>query len=160
MQSGALPVGYPMLSLGSMDPFNTTSFALSILLVFRTQASYDRWVEAREIWGGIVVNTRDIVRQVNYSNPFLLLVRPCPQLASPLMHFWRSSGRLFAMQTCRKVSEISQGRFAGSKSGQVRTGEHHPKIPLLDSASVFWEDVGCKAVLCSVPPGCCPRRSG
>jgi predicted membrane chloride channel (bestrophin family) len=42
VQSGALPVGSPRLSLGSMDPFNTTSFALSILLVFRTQASYDR----------------------------------------------------------------------------------------------------------------------
>lgn len=76
-----------------MDPFNTTSFALSILLVFRTQASYERWAEAREIWGGIVVHARDLARQVQTALPFSYMfqmlahtgvVRTCFSSVSPL----------------------------------------------------------------------------
>jgi ion channel-forming bestrophin family protein len=46
-------------------PFNLTSFALSLLLVFRTNTSYSRWNEARKIWGGMLNRTRDISRQVS-----------------------------------------------------------------------------------------------
>ncbi|WP_031500456.1 bestrophin family protein [Bryobacter aggregatus] len=37
--------------------------ALSMLLVFRTNASYDRYWEGRKLWGGIVNETRNLVRQ-------------------------------------------------------------------------------------------------
>jgi ion channel-forming bestrophin family protein len=37
--------------------------ALGLLLVFRTNASYDRFWEGRKLWGGIVNETRNIVRQ-------------------------------------------------------------------------------------------------
>jgi len=36
---------------------------LSILLAFRTAASYDRWWEARKIWGAIVNDSRTFARQ-------------------------------------------------------------------------------------------------
>ena len=39
-------------------------FAVSLLLGFRTSASYDRWWEARKIWGGIVNDSRTLVRQL------------------------------------------------------------------------------------------------
>ena len=40
------------------------SFALSLLLVFRTNTSYSRWLDARKVWGGVVNRSRDLVRQV------------------------------------------------------------------------------------------------
>lgn len=42
--------------------------SLSLLLVFRTNASYDRFWEGRKLWGGIVNETRNLVRA---SEPFL-----------------------------------------------------------------------------------------
>lgn len=35
-------------------------FALSMLLVFRTNTAYDRWWEARKIWGSLVNNSRGL----------------------------------------------------------------------------------------------------
>ncbi len=39
-------------------------FAVALLLSFRTAASYDRWWEARKIWGGIVNDSRTLIRQM------------------------------------------------------------------------------------------------
>jgi len=39
-------------------------FAVALVLSFRTAASYDRWWEARKIWGGIVNDSRTLVRQM------------------------------------------------------------------------------------------------
>jgi putative membrane protein len=36
--------------------------ALGLLLVFRTNASYDRYWEGRKLWGGIVNETRNLIR--------------------------------------------------------------------------------------------------
>jgi putative membrane protein len=36
--------------------------AIGLLLVFRTNASYDRWWEGRKLWGGIVNETRNLAR--------------------------------------------------------------------------------------------------
>lgn len=38
--------------------------ALSIILAFRTNSAYDRWWEARKIWGAIVNDSRSFARQV------------------------------------------------------------------------------------------------
>lgn len=57
------------LALDTAQPFNLTSFALSLLLVFRTNASYGRWDESRKLWGGVVNRTRDLTRQVPPKTP-------------------------------------------------------------------------------------------
>ena len=49
----AIPVAIPAM-LGT---------ALSILLGFRTNSAYDRWWEARKIWGAIVNDSRTFARQ-------------------------------------------------------------------------------------------------
>ncbi|KAI3427099.1 hypothetical protein D9Q98_007038 [Chlorella vulgaris] len=61
--TGALPGHWPHVTLALGQGFNLTAFALSLLLVFRTNSSYDRWWEARKLWGGVVNRSRDIVRQ-------------------------------------------------------------------------------------------------
>ncbi|MBS1743401.1 MAG: hypothetical protein JST81_10225 [Bacteroidetes bacterium] len=35
-------------------------FAISMLLVFRTNTAYDRWWEGRKLWGGLVNNSRNL----------------------------------------------------------------------------------------------------
>lgn len=51
-------------TLNSPEPQGLTSFALSLLLVFRTNSSYGRFDEARKIWGGILNRARHIGNQV------------------------------------------------------------------------------------------------
>jgi len=43
----------------SLLPLTLASPALFLLLVFRTNASYDRWWEARKIWGSTINTSRD-----------------------------------------------------------------------------------------------------
>lgn len=49
--------------LGYWQAFSVTSFALSLLLVFRTNSSYGRWWEARIMWGQVLNVTRNLVRE-------------------------------------------------------------------------------------------------
>ncbi|KAG2502086.1 hypothetical protein HYH03_000578 [Edaphochlamys debaryana] len=44
-------------------PFTMVTFALSLLLVFRTNSSYSRWWEGRIIWGQVVNFGRNYTRQ-------------------------------------------------------------------------------------------------
>ena len=41
-------------------PYEIAGAALSLLLVLRTNAGYDRWWEARKLWGGIVNQSRNL----------------------------------------------------------------------------------------------------
>lgn len=51
----------PNLSLPSL-PFTLSSPALGLLLVFRTNSSYARWLEARVKWGNIITQSRNLIR--------------------------------------------------------------------------------------------------
>lgn len=42
------------------NPFEIAGAVLGLLLVFRTNASYDRWWDARKLWGGIVNQCRNL----------------------------------------------------------------------------------------------------
>lgn len=42
-------------------PYEFAGAALGLLLVLRTNAGYDRWWEARKLWGGIVNQSRNLV---------------------------------------------------------------------------------------------------
>lgn len=41
-------------------PYEIAGAALSLLLILRTNAGYDRWWEARKLWGGIVNQSRNL----------------------------------------------------------------------------------------------------
>jgi predicted membrane chloride channel (bestrophin family) len=64
-EAGLLPVYLPSISVTNTAPFNLSSFALSLLLVFRTNSSYSRWDEARKLWGGVTNRSRDLMRQAD-----------------------------------------------------------------------------------------------
>ncbi len=40
-------------------------FAISMLLVFRTNTAYDRWWEGRKMWGSLVNNSRNLALKLN-----------------------------------------------------------------------------------------------
>ena len=77
LQLHQLPAGAPDITFSLTTPFSSTSFALSLLLVFRTNTSYSRWNEARTLWGGITNRSRDIVRQVGPQYQFLPMSLTC-----------------------------------------------------------------------------------
>jgi len=58
------PLMMPALMLPAL-PFTILMPALSLLLVFRTNTGYARWNEARTLWGGLINNCRNVVRQCN-----------------------------------------------------------------------------------------------
>ena len=62
---GPLFGGWPSFLLLSLPalPFTLSAPSLGLLLVFRTNASYGRWLEARTTWGRIVSHSRSLVRQ-------------------------------------------------------------------------------------------------
>mmetsp|Transcript_4768 Transcript_4768/g.13251 ORF Transcript_4768/g.13251 Transcript_4768/m.13251 type:complete len:393 (-) Transcript_4768:735-1913(-) len=61
-ESGVWPILHlPHLSV-IYKPFEITGFALGLLLVFRTDASYSRYQSARHNWKGIITYTREIMR--------------------------------------------------------------------------------------------------
>lgn len=56
---------WPMLSIQSVQTFfSAITFALTLLLVFKTNSSYARWWEARKDVGQLVSLVHDIMRQV------------------------------------------------------------------------------------------------
>ncbi len=49
------------LTIGlQVAPFEIAGAALGLLLILRTNAGYDRWWEARKLWGGIVNQSRNV----------------------------------------------------------------------------------------------------
>eukprot|EP00198_Chlamydomonas_reinhardtii_P001358 XP_001690694.1 predicted protein [Chlamydomonas reinhardtii] len=69
LQDHLLPGALPSFSGVSDTPFQLTSFALSLMLVFRTNSSYARWLDARQQWGLIVNTSRTFIRQVMTTLP-------------------------------------------------------------------------------------------
>ncbi|SIT48304.1 conserved membrane hypothetical protein [Paraburkholderia ribeironis] len=51
------------LNLNTTAPFSLIGIALAVFLGFRNNASYDRWWEARRLWGQLLNETRSLTRQ-------------------------------------------------------------------------------------------------
>ena len=49
----------PFVSL-PIGPFEYAGLVMGLILVFRVNAGYDRWWEARKIWGNIVNQSRNL----------------------------------------------------------------------------------------------------
>lgn len=57
----------PSISL-PIGPFEYTGLILGLILVFRVNSGYDRWWEARKIWGSIINQSRNLtIILTNYS---------------------------------------------------------------------------------------------
>jgi len=54
---------WPAVATLSAAPFTLLGIALSIFTSFRNSACYERWWEARKLWGTLIVETRNLARQ-------------------------------------------------------------------------------------------------
>lgn len=50
-------------------PFTVFGIALSLFLSFRNNAAYDRWWEARKLWGGLLADLRSLARELEVFLP-------------------------------------------------------------------------------------------
>ncbi len=66
-----LPVS---LNFNTTAPFSLIGIALAVFLGFRNNASYDRWWEARKLWGQLLNESRSLTRQA-----LTLPTRPLPK---------------------------------------------------------------------------------
>ncbi|XP_024373551.1 voltage-dependent chloride channel 1, chloroplastic [Physcomitrium patens] len=60
--SGWLPSFFPIFHASSLS-YQLTAPALALLLVFRTEASYSRYDEARKTWTEVISSSKDMARQ-------------------------------------------------------------------------------------------------
>jgi putative membrane protein len=58
-------------------PFSLMGVSLAIFLGFRINASYDRYWEARKLWGGVLIEARNLARQA------LTVIAPAVQAVPP-----------------------------------------------------------------------------
>ncbi|OWP61380.1 hypothetical protein CDA63_19715 [Hymenobacter amundsenii] len=89
--------------------------AISLLLAFKTSQSYDRWWEARKIWGSIVNDSRTLVLQIRAFVPDALLVPAGPD--SPLRTVARRQ-----IAWCYCLGETLRGLDPTATLGRYLTG--------------------------------------
>jgi ion channel-forming bestrophin family protein len=83
----------PQLNI-ELTPYEVVGGGLSVLLVLRTNAGYERWWEARRIWGDIVNRSRDLaVAALSYGPDDPAWREPVVRRAAAFCHAARQSLR-------------------------------------------------------------------
>ena len=78
----------------AIAPYEVAGAVLGVLLVMRTNAGYDRWWEARKLWGGIVNQTRNLaIMAIEYGPEETAWRSRVVRLAATFPHVARSSLR-------------------------------------------------------------------
>jgi len=107
-------------------PHALSSPALALLLVFRTNVSYARWLEARSLWGRIINNSRGIVRTLAAWYPAHLKddpeqMRKVARVARLTASFSRTA-QLTLQRTIVDETCFSQEAFADSLMARTNLG--------------------------------------
>ena len=109
------------LDLGNagLAPFALLGVALSIYLGFRNNAAYDRWWEARKLWGQLVFEIRNFSRAATAMIPDRGELRPLLMDALAFCHFLR--GEL------RRVDTREDARpFVGDAVDEIHAATNRP----------------------------------
>ena len=91
--------------------FTVFGIALSLFLGFRNNAAYDRWWEARKLWGGLLADLRSLARDVQIFVPDEKLRTGLLRLALAFLHLHRTSLRRIEDdgQACEWAPELCAG---------------------------------------------------
>lgn len=92
--------------------------ALGLLLVFRTNASYDRFWEGRKLWGGMVNETRNLVRSAR-----AWFGTAEPALVQELAR-WTAAFPVASMQYLRGVKSALPADLPGEQAEAAQKAEH------------------------------------
>ncbi len=97
-----------------LTPYEFIGTALGLLLVLRTNAGYDRWWEARKLWGGIVNQSRNIAisalaygpKDRQWREKFIRLAAAFPHVARITLRGQRSTEDLSPLLSNVETSRI------------------------------------------------------
>lgn len=73
--------------------FTVFGIALSLFLGFRNNAAYDRWWEARKLWGGLLADLRSFARELELFEPDTAKRHEMLRLALAFIHLHRANLR-------------------------------------------------------------------
>ena len=95
--------------------------ALGLLLVFRTNASYERFWEGRRLWGGIVNESRNLARMASAH------LRERPALLEPII-LWAAAFSYASMNSLRGVAGLgpSESRLPNGEVAATLAARHVP----------------------------------
>jgi putative membrane protein len=112
-----LPIG---LAVG---PYEIAGAALALLLILRTNAGYDRWWEARKLWGGIVNQSRNLaITALSYGPSDPGWRARVVQWASAFPHVARASLR--GERTCPRLEAL----LGPDDAARVAAADHMPSF--------------------------------
>ena len=111
-----LPVDHPIKNALMLQTF--LGFAISILLVFRTNTAYDRWWEGRKLWGNLVNSSRNLAIKIN------------------AMISNSEVDRAFYRQTIPLFAENLKSHLLKEKTRLMLDAESHPEIEIDDSKHI------------------------
>jgi putative membrane protein len=120
---------------------NLLGFAISMLLVFRTNTAYDRWWEGRKLWGGLVNNSRNLALKLdayldqNDKSTKDFFRKTIPLYATALKEHLQSEGTRFMLDEKEhpELANIDKAKHipnqvAGLMMQRVATLHRHGKI--------------------------------
>ncbi len=105
-----------------LTPYEYVGTALGLLLVLRTNAGYDRWWEARKLWGGIVNQSRNLAisaisygpSQKQWRTSFVRLVAAFSLTACMNLRSQRTSAALNQLLGEKEAAKITETRHPPS----------------------------------------------
>jgi putative membrane protein len=107
-----------------LAPFTVLGVALSIFLGFRNNAAYERWWEARKLWGQLVFEIRNLARAVQALVPQDSgQIRPLLMESLALCHYLRGARR-------EVDADPEVRRFVGDAADTFRTAVNKPDAVL------------------------------
>jgi putative membrane protein len=84
---------FGLLQRADGTAFTVFGIALSLFLGFRNNAAYDRWWEARKLWGGLLADLRSLARETEVFVPDPALRHQMLQMALAFLHLHRANLR-------------------------------------------------------------------
>lgn len=104
--------------------------SITLLLSFKLSQSYDRWWEARKIWGAIVNDSRSFVTQLlNYTNPQAKATVTKMALRQIAWCY------LFADNLREKDTENSIAKYVPEEEKDILRGHNHKPLSILNKHS-------------------------
>ena len=105
--------------------------ALGLLLVFRTNASYDRYWEGRKMWGSIINESRNLARGARG-----YVAHGAPDLVEPILS-WTALFSYATLATLRRLAALPEGApLDRLPRGEVEAALRAPSIPLAVAARI------------------------
>jgi ion channel-forming bestrophin family protein len=116
----------------AIHPFEFIGAVLSLLLVLRTNAGYDRWWEARKLWGGIVNQTRNLAIGALAYGP------PDPTWRQQIIR-WASAFPYVALSSLRAQPPGPEvvALLGPEAAARVAAAEHRPSLVALTLAELL-----------------------